>query len=64
MSKLTEQIAALVKERSSTAVPDEQVQALIEGRGRVEHLQALADEYGMVLRLERLPKRESKRDDR
>lgn len=62
MSKLIEQISALVKDQPSKAVPAAQVQALLAGKGRVEHLQALADEFGMVLRLERQAK--PKRDDR
>lgn len=64
MSKLTEQIAALVKDQPSTTVPDAQIDALLAGKGRVEHLQALADEHGMVLRLEKQPKRDAKRDER
>jgi hypothetical protein len=58
MSKLTDQIALITKDRPSETVPAAQVAALIAGKGRVEHLQALANEYSLDLRLERRPKRD------
>lgn len=41
------------KQGPSKSVPSAQVNALAAGRGRVEHLQAFAEEFGYELRLER-----------
>jgi hypothetical protein len=63
MSKIAEQIRKIQDEQGqSKTVAQAQVDALLAGKGRVEYLVTLADEYGMELRLERKARKRDGRD--
>lgn len=72
MSRIAEQVRKLLSVPPTTSddgqdmvrsrVTKAQVNALLAGKGRVEHLQQLADEYGVELRLERKAKRRESPD--
>lgn len=63
MSRIPDQLRKLAEEHGpAKTIPEAQVNALLAGKGRVEHLQQLADEYGVELRLERKAKRRESPD--
>jgi hypothetical protein len=64
MSKIREQILKLADEQGPCkSIPEAQLNALLDGRGRVEFLQKLADEYGVELKLEKRPRKQKENAD-
>lgn len=65
MSRIPEQLRRLIEEHGqSEKVPQAQVDALLAGRGRVEFLEQLADEYGVELKLEKRPRKRDEKVER